>query len=93
MGEALLGGLLAGGWDAESLAVAEVDADRRRVLEERFPGIRVVPSPAWAVADTHVVVVAVKPGDVPIALEQAAPSLRPEALVLSIAAGVRLATV
>jgi pyrroline-5-carboxylate reductase len=93
MGEALLGGLLDAGWEAESLAVAEVDAERRRVLEERFPGVRVVPSPAWAVADAEVVVVAVKPGDVPAALEQALPSLGTDTLVLSIAAGVRLATV
>ena len=93
MGEALLSGLLAAGWDAASLAVAEIDADRRRVLEERFPGIRVAPSPAWTVADTDVVVVAVKPGDVATALEQATPSLGPETLIVSIAAGVRLATV
>jgi pyrroline-5-carboxylate reductase len=93
MGEALVAGLLGGGWDAAALTVAEIDADRRRVLEERFPGIRVVPSPAWAVADTDVVVVAVKPGDVPLALEQAAPSLGSDTLVLSIAAGVRIATV
>jgi pyrroline-5-carboxylate reductase len=93
MGEALVRGLLAAGWDAASLAVAEVDADRRRVLEEQFPGIRIVPSPAWAVADAEVVVIAVKPGDVPAALEQAAASLGPETLLLSIAAGVRLATV
>jgi pyrroline-5-carboxylate reductase len=93
MGEALLGGLLDAGWDAGALAVAEVDADRRRVLEERFPGIRVAPSPAWAVSDAEVVVVAVKPGDVTTALEQSLPSLGADVLVLSIAAGVRLATV
>ena len=48
----------------EALAVAEVDAERRRVLEERSPACGSVPSPAWAVADAEVVVVAVKPGDV-----------------------------
>ena len=55
MGSALLGGLLDGGWDADELAVAEVDADRRRELEQQFPKVRVVPSPAWAVADADVV--------------------------------------
>lgn len=93
MGEALLGGLLGAGWDVDALAVAEVDADRRRSLEDRFPGLRVAPSPAWAVADAEVVVVAVKPGDVPDALEQSLPSLGAEALVISIAAGVRIATI
>ena len=37
MGAALVGGLLDGGWDADDLAVAEVDADRRRDLEAAVP--------------------------------------------------------
>jgi pyrroline-5-carboxylate reductase len=91
MGAALLGGLLDAGSDGEDLCVAEVDADRRRELEGRFPKVRVVPSVAWAVGDADVVVVAVKPGDVAAALEAAAPALRQDALVLSIAAGVTIA--
>src|SRR5690349_13846855 len=93
MGEALLAGLLDAGWDADSLAVAEIDPERRRLLEQRFPGVRVAPSPAWAVAEADVVVVAVKPGDVTAALDQCLTSLKTDALVLSIAAGVTLATV
>lgn len=93
MGESLVHGLLDAGWDAEGIVVAEVDADRRRALEERFPGTRVVPSAAWAVADADVVVVAVKPGDVAAALEQASTSLAHETLVLSIAAGVRIGVI
>ena len=92
MGESLLGGLLDAGWEADSLAVAEIDPERRRALEQRFPGVRVAPSPAWAVAEADVVVVAVKPGDVTAALEQCLTSLKTDALVLSIAAGVTLAT-
>jgi len=91
MGEALLAGLLDAGWDAESLAVAEIDPERRRLVAERFRGVRVVPSPAWAVAETDVVVLAVKPSDVRPALEQCLPTLKTDALVLSIAAGVTLA--
>src|SRR5205807_8876195 len=60
MGEALLGGLLDAGFDADSITVAEVESERRHDLEERFKGVRVVPSPAWAVADDDVVVVEVK---------------------------------
>ena len=78
MGSALLGGLLEGGWDRE--------------LEQEFPKVRVVPSPAWAVADADVVIVAVKPGDVAASLQAAESSLRSETLVLSIAAGVTIAT-
>ncbi|MBA2327546.1 MAG: pyrroline-5-carboxylate reductase [Actinobacteria bacterium] len=92
MGEALLAGLLDAGWEPEGMSVAEVDPDRRRVLEERFPQVRVVPSPAWAVADAALVVVAVKAGDVVAALEQCATTLPEQALVLSIAAGVTLDT-
>jgi pyrroline-5-carboxylate reductase len=93
MGEALAQGLIDAGWDSDTIAIAEIDGDRRRVLEERFPGVRVVPSPAWAAADADVVVIAVKPGDVAAALEACAPILPDHALVLSIAAGVTLADV
>ena len=91
MGEALLGGLIDGGWDPENLAVAEVSAERRHAIEGRFAKVRVVPNPAWAVAEAEIVVVAVKPGDVAAALEAAEPVLEPGALVLSIAAGVTIA--
>ena len=91
MGEALLGGLIDGGWDPENLAVAEVVAERRHAIESRFTKVRVVPNPAWAVADAEIVVVAVKPADVAAALAAAEPVLEPGALVLSIAAGVTIA--
>ena len=92
MGAALIGGLLDAEFEPSDLAVAEVDADRRRELETRFAGVRVVPSAAWAVADADVVVVCLKPADVPEALEAAGAALGAEALVLSIAAGVTIAT-
>src|SRR5207302_1522998 len=57
------------------------------------PKVRVVPSPAWAVADADVVIIAVKPADVPATLETALPALGHETLVLSIAAGVTIATI
>lgn len=90
MGAALVGGLLAGGWDAERVSIAEIDADRRSMLEKEFPHVRVVPSAAWAVADADVVVVAVKPGDVAATLETALAALGETTLVLSIAAGVTI---
>ena len=69
MGAAFAGGLLEADFEAADLAVAEVDADRRRELETRFPDVRVVPSVAWAVADADVVVVCLKPADVAEALD------------------------
>lgn len=92
MGSALVGGLLEGGWDPDELAVAEVDAERRRELEREFPKVRIVPSPAWAVADADVVIVAVKPADIDASLRAAELSLNPATLVVSIAAGVTLRT-
>jgi pyrroline-5-carboxylate reductase len=92
MGAALVGGLLDGGWDADDLSIAEIDGERRIALEQQFQKVRVVPSAAWAVADADVVVVAVKPGDVPATLETALPALGTGTLVVSIAAGVTIAT-
>ncbi len=91
MGEALAVGLLEGGWEPESLAVAEVDAERRHALEALLPGVRVAPSPAWVATDAEVLVIAVKPGDAIEALTGCAEVLPEGALVLSIAAGVTLA--
>jgi len=86
MGEALLGGLLDAGWaPAAELRVVEAVAARRHELTRRFPGVEVTDTAG--VADGTVV--AVKPGDV----EAACRSLGADGgRVLSIAAGVRLAT-
>lgn len=92
MGEALLAGLLDSGWESGSLCVAEANPHRRGDLEKRFTGLRVVPTSAWAVPESDVVVVAVKPADVPAALESAKPAMEPGALVISIAAGVTIST-
>jgi len=88
MGAALLGGLLdSGAFDAAALAVVEVVDARRDHLALQFPGVRVeaeVPPCASAV-------IAVKPADTPGAA--AAAGAAGAARVLSIAAGVRLATI
>ena len=88
MGAALLGGLLdSGAFDASALAVIEVAAQRRSQLASLFPAVRVeasVPRCAGAV-------LAVKPPDVPAAAAAAAAA--GASRVLSIAAGVRLATI
>ena len=94
MGAALVGGLLDGGYDPDDVCVAEVDPERRRDLEARFPKVRVVPSGAWAVADADVVIVAVEARRRARPRSTAAlPALPHDALVLSIAAGVTIATV
>ncbi len=92
MGEALASGLVNAGFDPTEISVAEIDPDRRHALEAAVPGVLVVPSPAWAAADVEVLIVAVKPGDVVDALEQCSTALPEHALILSIAAGVGIAT-
>jgi len=86
MGEALVGGLLAGGGHRiDGLRIVEADPARRAALQAAFPGVDVVSEPA--AADGHII--AVKPGDVPAvcrALAASGPSR-----VLSIAAGVTIA--
>lgn len=92
MGAALLGGLIDAGHDPEALAVAETDPDRRHGLESRFRGVRVAPAAPWVVGDADVVIVAVKPPDVHAVLEAARPALGDHTLLVSIAAGVPLAS-
>jgi pyrroline-5-carboxylate reductase len=86
MGEALVGGLIAGGWGREDeLAVVEKLAPRRDQLSARFPKLEVAGEPVKAEGT----VIAVKPGDVDAACRAVAAAGTDR--VLSIAAGVRLA--
>ncbi|MGH9232767.1 MAG: NAD(P)-binding domain-containing protein, partial [Acidimicrobiales bacterium] len=87
MGEALLAGLVAGGWaPADELRVVERLAPRADELRQRFPGMEVTDEPG--AARGHVL--AVKPGDVEPACRALAAAGEP-APVLSIAAGVTIA--
>jgi pyrroline-5-carboxylate reductase len=85
MGEALLGGLVAAKWaEPEELAVVEPVAARRDDLRARFPGVTVTAEPVAAAG----AVVAVKPAEV-----AAVCATLTAGRVLSIAAGVPLATI
>lgn len=86
MGEALVGGLLARGRDAGSIAVVELDPRRRGELADTLAGVTVLDAPVAAEA----AVVAVKPQHVTAVCASLAEA--GVARVLSIAAGVRLAT-
>jgi pyrroline-5-carboxylate reductase len=92
MGAALVRGLVESGRAAAGdLAVAEKDAERGRRLAEQT-GVRVVEAPG-GLPRVDVLVVAVKPADVPAACREAAGSLAPGGLAITLAAGVRVATV
>ena len=87
MGEALLGGLLAAGWQAGELGVVEPLAARRAELAARFPGVTTSEAPL-AGAGT---VLAVKPAAVPEAAGAAVGAGTER--VLSIAAGVTVGAI
>jgi pyrroline-5-carboxylate reductase len=88
MGAALLGGLLdSGAFDATALAVVEVAAARREQLSSMFPTILV----AESTPRCEGAVLAVKPADTPDAAASAAHA--GAGRLLSIAAGVRLASI
>lgn len=101
MGGAILQGLLASGWasrvtvtnrtraKAEALtdAAAGASADLESIALEDEPA-----GNARAAASADIVLIGVKPGMVPDLLDEIAPHLRPGARVVSLAAGVTIAT-
>ncbi len=88
MGAALLGGMIdSGAFAVDQLAVVEVLAARRAELRDRFPGVIV----SAEVPECRSAILAVKPIDVPAAAVAARHA--GAGRLLSIAAGVRLATI
>ena len=92
MAGSLVGGLISDGWDPARIRVADADPGQRERMAARHQ-VATTPDNAAAVSDADVVVLAVKPqimqdvaGDLSAALAQQRP------LVISIAAGIREAT-
>ena len=93
MGTSLVGGLIADGYPASSLCGVDPDEAQRRRLAQRC-AIRTVAALAEGVADTDIIVLAVKPQTLPAALAELQQALQNRSpLVLSIVAGVRCATI
>ncbi|MEN8113975.1 MAG: pyrroline-5-carboxylate reductase [Actinomycetota bacterium] len=90
MGEILALGLLRAGWEPGDLSLAARRAERVREAEFRT-GIATSLDPVEAAAGKRVVVIAVKPKDVPYLLDQIRDSLTPDQVVVSLAAGVTIA--
>lgn len=87
MANALVGGLVARGFDRGSISVIEVSpAARERIAAH---GVRVSTAPDAGLGEADTLVIAVKPQDLRSALASLASRIR-EKLVVSIAAGVRL---
>jgi pyrroline-5-carboxylate reductase len=87
MANALVGGMVAKGFDRRALSVVEVSpAARERIAAH---GVRVSTAPDAATGEADTLVIAVKPQDLRAALAGLSTDLRRK-LVVSIAAGVRL---
>lgn len=97
LNSAIVAGLLADGYDRENLVAtthSEASAASRReefgisvTAEEDNPGTN-----AQAVADADIVVLGVKPFHIVETAQALAEALRPDAVVVSVAAGITLAT-
>ncbi len=93
MGEAIVGGVLAKGIaQAGEIAVCDIAAARREHLAKTF-AVRVTDAPADAIPGAEVVVLAVKPQEFAAAARSLTGALQPTQTVMSIMAGVRIATI
>lgn len=91
MGEALVSGLLRAGWQPGELSLCVRRVERADVLANQT-GCVVTLNPSEAVKERSVVVVAVKPRDVPALVESLAGELVADQLLISLAAGVTTKT-
>ena len=91
MASGLVGGLLSRGWPAGDLVAADPSAVQRQALIERFD-LRTTADNAAAAREAEVIVLSVKPQQMRAVAQELAPSLQDRRrLVISIAAGIRLA--
>ena len=86
MGEALLSGLLRAGRPPEDLLFTERHEDRAAELSERLGVVAVPAADAAQRADT--LLIAVKPQEISVLLDELAAAVTPDTLVISIAAGI-----
>lgn len=92
MARSLIGGLIADGFDARNIWVADPNEEQRDALRRRF-AIHAVTANQKAIEQAEVVILAVKPQvlkEVATDLAQAAQRRKP--LVISVAAGIRTAS-
>jgi pyrroline-5-carboxylate reductase len=88
LGEALIAGLISGGWRKPDEIVATGRREERVSELRQKLGVEATLSNAEAVADAALIVIAVKPQDFDVLLEEIAPVVRREQTVLSVAAAI-----
>ena len=87
MASSIIGGLIAAGSGANTITVADSHKPQLEKVQSTF-GVNTNQDNRQAVSDTDVIVIAVKPNIVSAVCTEIADSVKPEALVISIAAGV-----
>jgi pyrroline-5-carboxylate reductase len=88
IGEALISGLLSGGWRKPEEIVATGRREERVEELRESLGVEATLSNPDAVAGAALIVIAVKPQDFDVLLEEIATSVTPEQTVLSVAAAI-----
>src|ERR687885_851023 len=91
MGGTLISGLLRAGWAAAEVVVSERRPERAAELAERYK-VRTTTN-TEAASSSETVVLVVKPQDIAGLLAEIAAAVRPDALVVCIAAGITTAFV
>jgi pyrroline-5-carboxylate reductase len=89
IGEALLSGMIRGGWRPGDLLVTTRRADRADELRRRY-GVEPVTN-AEAAKRADILILAVKPQDMGALLDELSPHLTPDRLIISAAAGITTA--
>ena len=93
MGEALLGGLLRSQWATPDQVWCTVRTpERAKSLADEY-GVRADTDSAAAAADADVVIIAVKPQNIRVLLDEIAGAVSPGQTVISVAAGVPTSTI
>jgi pyrroline-5-carboxylate reductase len=92
MGSALINGVVKNGLvSADRLSLVEVDKPRGLALQSAL-GIKLVYSLPGLAKEAKIIILAVKPPNIPAVLKELVPQLTEQHLLISIAAGVGLAT-
>jgi pyrroline-5-carboxylate reductase len=91
MGETLVSGLLRSGWTADQIVATDRRVERQVELVARY-GITMLENDQ-AVAEADTVILVVKPQDMADLLDEIRESLKPDTLVISLAAGVDTASI
>jgi len=92
MARALAAGFVKAGLiEPSQVFTSDVARAAVEALQQAVPGARALPTNAALASEVDVLVLAVKPQQIPAVLAELRPALKPKHLVISIAAGIRLA--